>query len=89
MKYSTAVDMWSCGCIMAELLTKEVLFPARGELDAIDRMFRLLGSPTEERWPGFKQLHNAKSVRCAHAWARSLLGVQSLARELSQVASSC
>lgn len=72
MKYSTAVDMWSCGCIMAELLTKEVLFPARGELDAIDRMFRLLGSPTEERWPGFKQLHNAKSMNWATVFPNCL-----------------
>ncbi|KAK9788429.1 hypothetical protein WJX73_000565 [Symbiochloris irregularis] len=62
MKYSTAVDMWSVGCIMAELLTKKVLFPARGEVDALDRMWKLLGSPTEENWPGFKQQINARKM---------------------------
>jgi cell division cycle 2-like protein len=37
-EYSTAVDMWSCGCIFAELLQKEALFPGRGEIDQINRV---------------------------------------------------
>ena len=37
-EYSTAVDMWSCGCIFAELMQKEALFPGRGEIDQINRV---------------------------------------------------
>lgn len=33
--YSTAVDMWSVGCIFAELMQKQPLFPGRGEIDQI------------------------------------------------------
>ncbi|EKC98018.1 cell division cycle 2 [Trichosporon asahii var. asahii CBS 8904] len=37
-KYTTAVDMWSVGCIFAELLQKEPLFPGRGEIDQLNRL---------------------------------------------------
>lgn len=55
-KYSTAVDMWSIGCIFAELLTKEPLFPGKVEIDQVDRIFKLLGTPAEETWPGLSKL---------------------------------
>ena len=62
-EYSTAVDLWSLGCIMAELLTKEVLFDGRGELDQLQRIFSLLGSPSEKIWPGLGKLPNVSKVR--------------------------
>jgi serine/threonine protein kinase len=39
-EYSTAVDMWSVGCIFAELIQKEPLFPGRGEIDQINKASR-------------------------------------------------
>ncbi|KAK1921394.1 putative cell division cycle 2 [Papiliotrema laurentii] len=55
-EYTTAVDMWSCGCIFAELMQKEALFPGRGEIDQINRIFSLLGQPNEDVWPGYSTL---------------------------------
>ncbi|KAK9843757.1 hypothetical protein WJX81_005040 [Elliptochloris bilobata] len=55
-KYSTPIDVWSVGCIMAELLTKETLFPGKAEFDQILRIFKLLGAPTLENWPGASAL---------------------------------
>lgn len=37
-EYSTAIDMWSLGCIMAELLAKEPLFNGKTELDQLDKV---------------------------------------------------
>lgn len=37
-QYSTAIDMWSVGCIMAELLAKEPLFQGKTELDQLDKV---------------------------------------------------
>ncbi|GMF24449.1 unnamed protein product [Phytophthora lilii] len=51
-KYSTAVDMWSVGCIFAEMLLMKPLFTGRGELDQTDQIFKLLGAPNEKNWPG-------------------------------------
>ncbi|KAF1334863.1 Cmgc/cdk protein kinase, partial [Globisporangium splendens] len=61
--YSTAVDMWSVGCIFAEILLMKPLFPGRGEIDQMDQIFKLLGSPTEENWPGLLDYPNAQGIR--------------------------
>ena len=59
--YGPEVDMWSIGCIFAELITKKVLIDGRGELDQIDKIFKLLGTPNEKNWPNFKSLPNSKT----------------------------
>ncbi|PFH35696.1 putative cell-cycle-associated protein kinase CDK [Besnoitia besnoiti] len=44
-RYGDAVDMWSVGCIMAELLTGSPLFPGTNEIDQLSRIFSLRGTP--------------------------------------------
>ncbi|OAP54654.1 hypothetical protein AYL99_11102 [Fonsecaea erecta] len=61
-EYGVAVDVWSLGCVFAELLTKEPLFPGRNEVDQLSKIFALLGTPTREAWPGFRSLPNAKAL---------------------------
>lgn len=61
--YDTAVDMWSVGCIFGELLLKEPLFQGKNETDQLARIFRLLGKPTEETWPGLASMPNGRLVR--------------------------
>nr|CAD1819994.1 unnamed protein product [Ananas comosus var. bracteatus] len=60
-EYSTAIDMWSLGCIMAELLAKEPLFNGKTEFDQLDKIFRTLGTPNEKIWPGFAKLPHVKA----------------------------
>ncbi|GFY91535.1 protein kinase superfamily protein [Actinidia rufa] len=59
-QYSTAIDMWSLGCIMAELLSKAPLFNGKTEFDQLDKIFRILGTPNETIWPGFSKLPGVK-----------------------------
>ncbi|KAI7740919.1 hypothetical protein M8C21_033046 [Ambrosia artemisiifolia] len=54
--YSTAVDMWSVGCIFAELVTNAAIFAGDSELQQLLHIFRLLGTPNEEIWPGVSKL---------------------------------
>ena len=54
--YTSAIDMWSVGCIFAELLLGEPFLKARGEMEQIDLIFRTMGTPTTSGWPGWKQL---------------------------------
>jgi cyclin-dependent kinase len=49
--YGLAVDMWSVGCIFAEMATGTPMFNGRTDAEQLQRMFRVLGSPTRERWP--------------------------------------
>ncbi|GAA5911275.1 cyclin-dependent serine/threonine-protein kinase CDC28 [Sporobolomyces salmoneus] len=58
--YSTGVDMWSVGCIFAEMIMRQPLFPGDSEIDEIFRIFRLLGTPDEDVWPGVTTLPDYK-----------------------------
>ncbi|KAJ9109229.1 Cyclin-dependent kinase catalytic subunit [Naganishia friedmannii] len=58
--YSTAIDMWSVGCIFAEMAMRQPLFPGDSEIDEIFKIFRLLGTPNEDIWPGVSQLPDYK-----------------------------
>ncbi|XP_039069397.1 cyclin-dependent kinase G-2-like isoform X2 [Hibiscus syriacus] len=60
-KYSKAVDMWSVGCIMAELLAKDPLFKGTSEIDQLRKIFDTLGVPNEKIWPGFSELPGTKA----------------------------
>lgn len=54
--YGPAIDLWSAGCIMAEMISGEPLFPGQGPIDQIQRIFSILGAPNDLLWPDFKVL---------------------------------
>ncbi|XP_041752308.1 cyclin-dependent-like kinase 5 isoform X2 [Coregonus clupeaformis] len=59
--YSTSIDMWSAGCIFAELANAgRPLFPGNDVDDQLKRIFRLLGTPTEEQWQTMTKLPDYK-----------------------------
>ena len=68
-----AVDMWSVGCILAELLLKEPIFMGSGELDQLDKIFKTLGTPTDELWKGWKNLRHAKVISAAKKGCKNKL----------------
>lgn len=45
--YSTPVDMWALGAIMAELINLRPIFPGTGEIDQIHRIIKVLGDPAD------------------------------------------
>lgn len=55
-EYTPATDMWSVGCILAELLLQEPLFPAKSEEEQLSWIVQVLGTPTENNCPGCSQL---------------------------------
>lgn len=50
--YNTSIDIWSAGCIMAEMFTGRPLFPGTTNEDQLLKIFRLMGTPSERSWPG-------------------------------------
>ncbi|KAF2236737.1 cmgc/cdk/pitslre protein kinase [Viridothelium virens] len=79
--YDSAIDMWSLGCIFAELLTKEPLFQGSRELDQLLKIFDLLGPPTTESWPTFRRLPNARAMKLPPSPSPHLSPQQSLRRK--------
>ncbi len=47
-KYTKGVDMWSMGCILAELLLGKPVFPGTSTLNQLDRVLEVTGRPTQE-----------------------------------------
>ena len=60
--YSIPVDMWSVGCIFAEMITKKPLFTGDSQIDQIFKIFRLMGTPDETIWPGITKFPDYKAT---------------------------
>lgn len=56
--YGSSIDMWAAGCILAELLNRQPLFPGQNGIDQLSRIFNTLGTPSAEDWPGVNYLPN-------------------------------
>lgn len=55
-KYSTPVDIWSIGCIFAEMVMRAPLFPGDSEIDQLHKIFNALGTPNDVMWEGVSDL---------------------------------
>lgn len=59
-KYSTPVDIWSVGCIFAEMVNGRPLFPGNTDNDQLLKIFKVLGTPNEAMWPTIAELPDWK-----------------------------
>merc|ERR1712059_69425 len=67
-EYSTMIDLWSVGCVFAELPTMKPLFNGKSEIDQINRIFKELGTPNDKIWPGppcYSELPQVKKMNIA------------------------
>ncbi|KAI3854237.1 hypothetical protein MKW98_024660 [Papaver atlanticum] len=55
--YGIAVDLWSAGCILAELYAGKPIMPGRTEVEQLHKIFKLCGSPSEDYWRKSKLPH--------------------------------
>ncbi|KAK6588911.1 cdc2 kinase [Cryptosporidium xiaoi] len=55
-RYSTSVDIWSIGCIFAEMITGKPLFPGTSDDDQLLKIFSILGTPNPKEWPQLQEL---------------------------------
>merc|ERR1719195_2453771 len=74
--YATPVDIWSVGCIFAELFTRKPLFPGQYEVDQLGKIFEVIGTPVEADWP-----EESSVLRSNFSYARGR-GVHGILAEL-------
>ncbi|XP_044464956.1 cyclin-dependent kinase F-1 [Mangifera indica] len=60
--YGLEVDLWSLGCIFAELFTLQPLFPGTSDIDQLSRIISVLGNLTEDIWPDCVKLPDYKTI---------------------------
>ncbi len=56
--YGEKVDVWSIGCIFAELFLKKPLFRGDTDIDQLSKIFGIRGTPSNETWPNVQKLPN-------------------------------
>ncbi|XP_016319771.1 serine/threonine-protein kinase MAK-like [Sinocyclocheilus anshuiensis] len=74
--YSSPIDIWAVGCIMAELYTLRPLFPGNSEVDEIFKICQVLGTVKKSDWPEGYQLAAAMNFRfpqCVHTPLKTLI----------------
>lgn len=54
--YGVGIDMWAVGCILAELFTRTALFPGDSDLETMDKIVTVLGTPSQKNWHGVTEL---------------------------------
>lgn len=56
-QYGPAVDIWSAACVLVEIFTRHAIFPGDGgEINQLDKIYAVLGTPTRAEWPGIVEL---------------------------------
>jgi len=60
--YGKEVDMWSTGCIIAEMATGKATFPGDCEIGTIFKIFKVVGTPSLDSWPQLRQLDHWKET---------------------------
>jgi len=71
--YSTPIDMWGVGCIFYEMASGRPLFPGSTVEDELHLIFKVLGTPTEDNWPGINRSEELQSYKFPHYPAESLV----------------
>ncbi|KAF4714954.1 hypothetical protein FOZ63_003534 [Perkinsus olseni] len=63
-KYTTAIDMWACGCIVGEIIRRDPLFAEASEVEVLEKILDLVGTPNVNRqWPEFRSYVTAKGLK--------------------------
>jgi len=65
-EYSTPIDMWGVGCIFYEMASGRPLFPGSTVEDELHLIFKVLGTPTEDNWPGINRTEELQSYKFPH-----------------------
>ncbi|PIO37848.1 hypothetical protein AB205_0193910 [Aquarana catesbeiana] len=71
-RYTPAIDVWSCGCILGELFTKKPIFQANQELAQLELISRMCGSPCPAVWPDVIKLPYFNTMKPKKQYRRKI-----------------
>ena len=79
--YGNKIDIWSIGCVFAELVIGKPLFKGNNELGTLSKIIENIGCPNEENWPGVSQLPNYLPFNGGEFKLEEILANEGLSKE--------
>ncbi|KAI8986665.1 kinase-like domain-containing protein [Trametes punicea] len=71
-QYGGEVDMWGVGCVLGEMFFRKPILPGASDLDQLDKIWQLCGSPTPQTWPEYDSLPGCEGVKTFNYYPRRL-----------------
>lgn len=65
-QYTTAIDVWGVGCVFGEMLVGKPILAGENDAHQLELIWDLMGSPTDENMPGWKQLPGGDHLSPRH-----------------------
>ena len=79
--YGNKIDIWSIGCVFAELVIGKPLFKGNNELGTLSKIIENIGCPNEDNWPGVSQLPNYLPFNGGEFKLEEILANEGLSKE--------
>lgn len=69
-QYGGEVDIWGIGCVLGEMFCRKPILPGSSDLDQLDKIWQLCGTPTQLSWPGHDDLPGCEGVKRFNMYPR-------------------
>ncbi|KAG5439527.1 hypothetical protein PCANB_002102 [Pneumocystis canis] len=71
-KYTAAIDMWGAGCVFGEMYKQKPILQGKSDIDQLETIFQICGSPTDFTMPGWQNLPGSESIKTFRTYFRTL-----------------
>ncbi|KAL1690815.1 kinase-like domain-containing protein, partial [Schizophyllum commune] len=71
-QYGGEIDLWGIGCVLGEMFVRHPILPGSSDLDQVDRIWQLCGTPNQQTWPNFDELPGCEGVRRFQQYPKQL-----------------
>ncbi|KAG9218142.1 hypothetical protein CCMSSC00406_0008081 [Pleurotus cornucopiae] len=62
-QYGGEVDIWGIGCVLAEMFTRKPILPGTSDVDQLEKIWQLCGTPNQHTWPNHDALPGCEGVK--------------------------
>lgn len=71
-QYGGEIDLWGIGCVLGEMFTRRPILPGNSDLDQVEKIWQLCGTPNQHTWPNFDALPGCEGVKRFNTHSRKV-----------------
>ncbi|KIJ14604.1 hypothetical protein PAXINDRAFT_134877 [Paxillus involutus ATCC 200175] len=80
-QYGGEVDIWGIGCVLGEMFLHRPILPGTSDIDQLEKIWQLCGTPNQHTWPNFDALPGCEGVKRFHNYPKKLGAFTSIGPE--------